>query len=452
MGLQRLQLPGAPAPQDFTLSVDDLDDVGSEVLDLLLGLIRAQAEALDLGDPALRPFAALTGMLGIRAVPNIPPFPLAELASSGLDVVVAWIRDVLATNSSRDAWLAELADLVGATPDPANDAVRFTIGPAEILVGVRIEPGVSGLSVLIPWVEVGADTGGGARGRVEAAADLLRLDTGSGAVSALPMLRAEAVLGVDAGGTALLAGDPGVGSLRVGIALVGTTHAAFTFALGDVVLNGRTHDIVDLSSPDAAIDAANNLIDDAIVGALAGLGPAGALIAQIVGLQPPAGISGTDATALLADPLGSLAAYWDDLVGNSDAMRIVLARVHELITGTAIAQVPGDGTEGDPWTIVLAGPVRLQLWQLAGELHCELAVATSVGVLTDHEVVTAIRAGLASVRPANLSVDFVTGASATMLLRPPMLRRSLSTSPRLPSLRTTPRWASSGVPQPGSAW
>ena len=168
VGLQRLQLPGAPAPTDLALDVDSIDELGSDVLELILGLVRAQAEALDLSVPELRPFAALTGMLGLRAVPDIPAFPIADLVANGIDAVVDWIATVLDDATAHDAWLGQLATLIGATPDPATDSVVFTIGDAELRLGVRIDGAVNGLPVLTPWIEIGLDTSA-ARGRSKSA-------------------------------------------------------------------------------------------------------------------------------------------------------------------------------------------------------------------------------------------------------------------------------------------
>ena len=416
--LRQLQLTGASSPRDFSLGIDDLDELGAEVLDLLVGLVRAQADALDLDDPDLRPFAALTGVLGLREVPDVPAFPLAELASAGTDAVVGWVRDLLATDTSRDAWLAQLASLLGGVADAAQDAVRFTLGPAEVLFGLRVDPGVSGLPVLVPWAEIGADTvdtGGGGRGRVELTADLLRLDTGTGDVAAVPTLRADAVLGRDAGGPDLLAGDPGVGTLTVGIALDEGRPKA-TVLLHDVVLRGNTHDVLDLASPEALRDAADDVVTDAVADALAGLGPAADALAAMLGLAPPAGVDGIDVLVLVSDPLAALAAYWSDLVGAADGIREVLGRVPELVTGAAAA-VAGAGTQLDPWRLPLGDPVFLDVRHESGELRFSLTATTNRDVLEDHEVEVVVAADLARVRLADVSADLVTGARGELRLR-----------------------------------
>jgi hypothetical protein len=420
VGLQRLQLPGAPAPTDHSLDVDSIDDLGSDVLELILGLVRAQAEALDLSVPELRPFAALTGLLGLRAVPDIPAFPIVDLVTNGIDAVVDWIATVLDDDDAHDAWLGQLATLIGATPDPANDSVVFTIGDAELGLGVRIDGAVNGLPVLTPWIEIGLDTSA-ARGRVEVGADLFRLDTATGEAAALPVLRAEAVFGTAAGAAPLLAGDPAIGGVRLGVGLRDGQHPEFRLTLHDVTLNGRPHDVIDLSSPEAALDAANDVVDDAIVAALDGLGPAGGAVATLIGLDPPTGITGTDATALLTDPLGALAAYWDDLAGSDAAMRAALRELADLLLGGGASAVPGTGTAADPWIVALAGPVAMAVHRTTtatgtATLHVALTASADVAVFDDHRVHSSVRLDLVRAHLATRSLDLLLGVGGELRL------------------------------------
>src|SRR6185295_8696750 len=86
--LRDLRLPGASEPQTFTLDAERLADLDDQVFNLIVGLVRAQADALDTLDPALRPFASLAGMLGLRTVAGLPPLPLADLPSRGISALV----------------------------------------------------------------------------------------------------------------------------------------------------------------------------------------------------------------------------------------------------------------------------------------------------------------------------------------------------------------------------
>src|SRR5690606_30558403 len=94
LGFERLQLPGTNAPRDFDLSVDNINDLGSDFLEFMTGLIQVQADALDTTNPATAPFAALTGLAGLRSVPNIPPFPLEQLITDGSSALTGWIESI----------------------------------------------------------------------------------------------------------------------------------------------------------------------------------------------------------------------------------------------------------------------------------------------------------------------------------------------------------------------
>jgi large repetitive protein len=400
--LRGLQLPGASAPETFTLEASSLEDLGTEVLDLMLGLVRAQADALTGLDPALAPFRAVTGLLGLRAVADLPNLPLADLPTRGLSALVGWVEQVLADDAARDAWLGQLADLVGGTLVAAQDAVRVAVGPLEVLVGVRVQAGTGGHPVLVPWVDVGLVTQPGARARL--AADLLAADTGTGSVRAVPDVRLEAVFGEDAGGGPLLAGTgPQVGSLHTGVTLDATGRPAFVLTLHDVTVTsgGTPHAVLDLSSPSAALDSASTVLETALANALANLGDAGALLGRLLGLDPPAGIGSLDVPRLFSDPVGAIRAYWAELTASPPAAADVLGRLRALMTGTAVAPVDGLGTEASPWLLEVADGVALTAWR-DGDLLAVAAVASvSTTVATEYRTttsfgVTLLRADLAA--------------------------------------------------------
>ena len=400
--LRDLQLPGAQQPRTFALDAGSLHELGTDVLDLVLGLVRAQADALSGIDPALAPFRAVAGMLGLRNVPGLPPLPLADLPTRGLPALVAWVEAVLSDNTARDAWLGELADLVGGTLLPAQDAVRVTAGPVTVTVGVRVQPGTAGHPVVVPWAEVALTPRAGARARL--AADLLRADTATGRCTALPDIRLEAVFGADAGGTALLTGPaPKVGSLHAGVALHPTGQPAFVLTLHDVEITagGAHHDVLDISSPSAALDSAAAVVEGALADAINALGPAGALLNQLLGLQPPAGVTPLDAPALLADPVAAVRAYYRGLLGSPTAAAEVLGRLRALVTGAAVTPAPGTGTQADPWRLDLVGGVALHVWRAGDVVVADLAGSVGTPVLGEYEVtaglaVTLLRADLAA--------------------------------------------------------
>lgn len=406
--LQGLQLPGAGAPRTFSFDASSLEELGSDVFDLVLGLVRAQADALSGVDPALAPFRAVAGLLGLRDVGGLPPLPLAELPTRGIAALVGWVEQVLADNTARDAWLGELAGLLGGTLIPADDAVRVTAGPLEFVVGIRVQPGSTGHPLLIPRAEIALNTGTGARARLTA--DLLRADTGTGVCTALPALRAEAVFGHDAGGADLIPGaatQAHLGSVHTGIALDPAGRPAFVLTLHDVVAinGGPRYDVLDLSSPSAALNAATDLLEEALADAIADLGPAGVLINRLIGLDPPAGINSIDVPELLADPLKAIRDYWQDLTGTTAASADVLGRLRSLVTGEAFALIAGAGTAVDPWRVELVEGVELDIWRDGTTLSVDLVGAVTTPVLGEHEVTAALGVML-------LRADLATGTAA----------------------------------------
>ncbi len=412
--LRDVLLPGATQPTTFRLDADSVDDLGSDLLDLLLSVVRAQADALDENDAAVRPFTALAGLLGLRTVADIPAFPLADLATRGIDAIVSWLDAVINDGDAHDAWLGELADLIGADVDAANDAVCINAGPLTFCVGVRTAMGTGGHLELTPWIDVGFTTGVGAQ--VHAEAELFRLDIGTGSIIAVPTLRVEAVFGADAGGAALLGGSPSVGSLRAGVVLDAARRPAFTLTLHDVTFNGRVHPILDLSSPDAALDAAGDVVGDALVTALDGLGAAGSLAAALLGLAPPAGVTALDPVAVLADPFGAIRGYWIDLVASASGLADVVAAAAELLTGTAVA-VPGGGTPTDPWRIDLPAGIDLLITRVGSVVTVAFEVGHELDVLGDHSLAVSASAVLLRVDLATPAVSFLDTVDAAVLLR-----------------------------------
>ncbi len=422
--LRDLQLPGATAPRTFTLDVGSPEDILEDVLDLVAGLVRAQAEALAGGlgtsvDPTLRRFAGLAGLLGLRDVGDLPSLPLADLPTLGVSALVAWAESVLADDAARDAWLAQLALLVGGTAVPARDAVTLDLDPLELTIGIRVEAGPGGHPVLVPWVELALATRSGAAAR--AVADLFRVDTRDGTCLAFPDVRLEGVFGSEAGGTALVTGtDPHVGGLRIGVGLApGATPAVpvFRLTLHDVRL-GQQHDVLDLSTPEAALDAGGSVVAGALTAALESLGAAGDLVADVLGLDPPAGVAPITATALLADPFAAVRDYWTELVADADALAETLGSLQELVTGAAAA-LAGSGTEAAPWRVDLVGPLGLRLWRDGATppaLHADLVVDAAVPVLGDYTATTSLRFGLLTLVPATGRVTFADGASVSTVL------------------------------------
>ncbi len=440
--LRDLQLPGAPGPRTFSFDATGLAELGADALDLLVGLVRAQADTMDGSDPAVAAFRAVAGLLGLREVPGVPPLALADLPARGIAVLVEWVERILADpadptdHTARDAWLGQLADLVGGTvvagePGRPDAGVRVAAGPVAVTVGVRVTAGGAGHPVLVPWLDLALDTRTGARAHLSA--DLLRADTGTGACTALPSLRAEAVFGEDAGGLPLLPGPaPSAGSLHTGVALDATGRPAFVLAVHDVVVTagGPTYDVLDLSSPSAALDSAASVLETALADALAGLGSAGALVSRLLGLDPPAGVGRLDVVALFTDPLAAVRTYWHHLTDNPAAAVDVLGRLRALVHGGSVVPVPGAGTASDPWRVELvAGPgaaaVDLAVWREDARLLVAVAGRLAVPVLGAYEVAVAVGATVVRVdltggsTGADDAVTFGVDAYGSLTLRRP---------------------------------
>lgn len=415
--LKDLQLPGATHPTTQTLDVTALSELGPDVFAFVTGILRQQIESLDLTNNGFRHIRGLAGVVGLRDVPDLPALPLADLPVHGLPALVSWVESVIGNSQALTAWLGALADLVGGSPVPARNAVRFAIGPASLLLGVRVTPGAGGHSVLVPRVELTWSPGAGVD--LTAAVDLLRADTATGRVTAVPSVQALAVLGAAAtGGSTLLSGNPGVGTVRVGLGLDEVQRPTFILTAHDVDLPGPNHfDDLDLSSPQAALNAASSVIDTALGNALDGFGAAGTLLKEILGIQPPAPISAIAITDLLADPLVALRGYWLALSGNASAMSQVLATVRQLLTGVTAA-VTGSGTAVAPWVVDLTSGVAFRVWRDGSLLVVAIAADVATGIPGDLQVATHAELSLLQLDLNAGHASFAASAHGDLLIQP----------------------------------
>lgn len=411
--LRDLQLPGASSTRTMVLDAATPGELGAEVLELLATLVRAQVDALTSALPA--EVAGLVGLLGLRDVPNLPPLPLGELPTRGLDALVEWLRSVFATSAARTAWFGQLRQIIGGAVDAGAGSVSRTAGPVTFTVGVRTATGTSGALTVTPWLSLALDTTAGARVRL--LVDILRADLSTGAVTAIPDIRAEALFGTEAGGAALLTGDPGVGGVRAGLILKADRRPAFSLTLHGVTLAGRSHALLDISSPDAAVSALDTVVASALDSALAGFGPAGALLGNLLGIRPPAGVTGVSSGALLTDPLAEMTRYWRDLSAAPTAMASVLGSLRALVTNTPTASVPGNGTKSVPWRVELLSPLVLLVWRDGGALIIDVALDVTTPVLDGHVVQTTLRGSLLKLSFTPVQVTFVGAISAVMEFR-----------------------------------
>jgi large repetitive protein len=440
MTLRELQLPGSTVPRTMVLDAATPDALGGEVLELLATLVRAQMDALANAVPAQ--VSGVLGLLGLRNVPGLPALPLADIATRGVDVLVEWLREVFASNTPRTVWLTQLQQIIGGAT--ATDRVTVTTGALSFSVGVRSSTGTGGALSITPFLSLALTTG--ANAQVALAVDLLRADLATGMVTAVPDLRAEALFGDQAaGGAALLTtGATRVGGVRTGLVLRADRRAALTLTLHNVTVAGRSHPLLDLSSPDAAVDAAESVVTDAIAAALDEFGEAGALIATLLGLEPPGALSPINAAALLADPLAEVMRYWQALTGSSPAMSEALGALRRLLMNTPLANVPGAGTRGNPWRVELTSPLVLLLWRDGGSLVVDAAISLATPVFDGNEVVTTLRGTLLRLQFSPAQVTFVGEFAGSVELRHPTQKLSLELGPLLLSadaLRLLATWS-----------
>jgi len=416
LSLIDLQLPGATAPTTRTLTLDDLATVGTDLIEFIVGLVRAQVAALSTTDAALAKVRALAGMFGLRdGVTNLPALPLHDIVERGLPALVEWVEDILEHDASLDAWLGEFATLTGGEARADRNAVSITVGPCNVLVGLAVAAGTGGHPTLTPWVELTYGTRSGAEARAHV--DLLCADTGTGSATAIPALRAEAVFGLDAGGTRLFAGttaDFRLASVHVGVRLDEARRPAFVLTLHDVGVPGQAaRPMVDLSSPDAAIDVADDILDGVLSDALDGLGEAGALLKILLGVDAPGTVASPGILDIVRDPVATMRDYWRDVTGEQAAMTEALAALRQLLLGAVgggggpvVPAILGIGIESDPWRIVLGDDdtVGLDFWREDNTLRLAISAVADLDILDDLKVDASARLSL-------LTVDLMTGAT-----------------------------------------
>lgn len=390
--LSGLQLPGAMAPRDIRVAADGLGDLDAAALDLILALVKVQADA---AAPATS-IAALGGLLGLRSDDDVPDFPIDQLTERGPQALAAWMLAIVTTPSSRHDWMGHLAALLGGRQ--AGDDVSLSLGSARLTLRLSIRTGPTGNGCLTPSLSVELGTDGA---RVEAHADLFQLDLVTGAVIAVPHFGAWAAAGRAGSGRRILdTSTPIVAradTLRVGFAIDSRRRLTFVLAADMVRLGSNEYPVLDLTSPDALMDAANATVSDVADELLAGTGDAVEVIRVLLGLEPPAGVAAVALPALMTDPVAAVSGYWGSLVASGAAMSEVLASVRDALADVNGTRTPirGTGVVGDPWRVRLTGAltpaVDLELWAAGSKVSAGLAVVTSVDALGERCTVVETR-------------------------------------------------------------
>ena len=108
-------------------------------------------------------------------------------------------------------------------------------------------------------------------------------------------------------------------------------------AADGVLLGTHSYPTLDLTSPDAVMDAVGNTVSDIANQLLAGLGDALAVAQRLIGLNPPAGVTAVTLPALMANPVDAVAGYWQQLIGAPAAASLVLGELRSAIADASEA-------------------------------------------------------------------------------------------------------------------
>jgi large repetitive protein len=428
LSLTGLQLPGAASTRDVRVAADGAGALDDAVLDLVLSLVKAQADAV----AATTPIGALGGLLGLRSGDAVPDFPIADLRTRGPIAIADWVRGILSNAASRNDWLTHHASLLQGSR--VGDAVQFSLGgSATLRLALAVDTGPSGHAQLTPTLSLQL---GNATARVEARAELLRIDLVTGAAVALPSFGVWAAAG-DAGSRVLDVAAPTVAradTLRIGFGIDAARRLNVVLAADNVTLGAHTYPTLDLTSPDAVMDAAGNTVADVANQLLSGLGPSLGLVRPLIGLDPPAGITAITLPALMTDPAAAVGGYWQQLVASAPAATAVLGTLQGAIADASEAGsgIRGSGSETDPWRMALIGPLQLEVSAIASVVRVGIGAETSVDTLGQRCTVvqTRLSAQLARIDLAARSASLMTGVEATLSARergvnPPRARFAL---------------------------
>jgi hypothetical protein len=419
--LKGLHLPGA-ASSDFAVGGPGVA-IQDALLSLVLGLVRQGAEAL--AGPAADEVQAALSLLGLGDAADIPPLPVDDVLEHGVGELRDWFVAVTGEATARAAWLSALASLLGGAASGDHVDVDLGGGPVTARIGMRAATAPSGHLTVTPQLGlILSAVSGSVRIGTEAAADLLVIDTATGAI--VPVPHAEVVVtavGSGSGDAAKLlhSGALDIGSLRLGLAIDAGAPTALIQLL-NVDFEGHQHDVLDLSSPEAIAAEAGQIAGELIATALDALGDAAADFKALLGLTATGGAPAIDGTHLLSDPLGALADWWHDLLTNHPAdVPDVLAHLRNLIAGPVQLPQPvqGTGTADDPWSISIVTGLKVDAWLDGGRLlvgpTCSLRVDDLAGGCT--VVLTDVRVQLASIDLAGRHAQFPLAVDLTAKLR-----------------------------------
>jgi hypothetical protein len=425
--LGSLQLPGAAVPQDIRISADGADELDDAVLDLVLSLVRSLAggtpltpgDARILADPTPGTVLnAVAGMLGLIPGDAIPDFPVQGIAGQGISALTQWLHDLLTVQEQREEWIGYLAGLFGGTAD-GNEIEFEVVSGVFLRVGLRVETGPTGDPVITPTLKLRL-TQPGSTSRVEARVDLCRIDLVTGAATAVPSLGIWAAAGTSDEPVLDLTSPRVVRAetLRIGFALDGQRRPTFVLAADEVTIDEHEYAVLDLTSPDAVMDAVGNAVSDVADDLLGGLAEP---LQVLLGLAPVPGTTTPTSSVvdLLMDPVGTITEHWQTmLTAHRGDITAALEVFRDALADSAVTalDVEGTGTGAEPWQVPLVGPLGLHFWTVDERLLVGLVVSTSVDSLGPRAPVIEGRLGvtLADLDLANRSASLLTGVEARL--------------------------------------
>jgi len=421
--LEQFQLPGSSTPQDFELNSSSLATLGPDILEFVLSLLKAQADAID-DDSAFAPFKALMGLLGLTNDPNIPELPIENFVTQGVSAVVVWLESIFISPSNRNAWFNKLAQLLGVTPTDImsvgnSTKLNFTLTLAKFGIGLKIGSTSGGGIQITPFIDVTLAVQSNIQAKFFA--EILTADTAKGEVKAFPTLSAMVEFGTD---NPTSSSDPnilmpvdssfspaiGINAIKLGARLL-NGKPEFALTAHGVTMGSDVHALMDLSSPNSALDALSTAVNSALSAALSALGRPGEITSMLIGLNPPTGISGISAQAIVNNPLNAVRDYWNALRADSNAMRSVLLALQELFTGNDSDAVTGSGSDIDPWRVDFNG-IQLLVRSIGDELLFDFGAEFSTPIFDDFAASATIHARLLRCNLVQTSAEFFNSFSA----------------------------------------
>ena len=366
-----LRVPGSDTPLD--LSLDSDVPVGPQLLHVVATLAETELKAVaaDTGPEA----AALLGLVGL-ASDSVIPLPLGDLATRGLVALRDWLAQVTASQAALTAWFAHLATLAGATVTGPL-AAALTLAPGvDLTLGLVVDTDGTGGQRIAPTMGLSAALD--ADTAIELTATVLRASIGAHpAVTALPELECHARYGAASGNSTILdvtLPPDGilvqVGALRAGIGLDAGRRPVCVLAADRVVLgpsgSAATHDVLDLTSPDALVDVGEGALSGVLSTLISGLGAPATAVSELFGLTPPAAWSGgnwpvIDAAALIADPVKAWLGFLDQVLAlSTQAFADLLSSAASLLDKPGVPDAAG--TDADPWVIAASGDLAVVVW------------------------------------------------------------------------------------------